>query len=127
MQKAKEVRAASCQTPSGSISKRCHNGTLWCCPPTPDEYWVRLVSDSARHLTEIVLTFISLSLKCVRNWYVSTDYSRLISFAPYLRIISGAQDPLYNILYVREVKEIVWDGNCRRPMSGESGDTTSQD
>lgn len=73
------------------------------------------------------LTFITFSLKFVKNWYIGTDYSKIISFAPYFRIISGMQYPLHNILYVREVMEIVLDEKCRRTVSGESGDITSQD
>lgn len=44
-----------------------------------------------------------------------------VRFAPCLRMISGAEYPLYNILYVREVMKIVLGEKCRRPVSGESG------
>lgn len=50
-----------------------------------------------------------------------------LSFAPCLRMISGAEYPVYNMLYVREVMKIGLGEKCRRPVSGESGDITSQE
>lgn len=50
-----------------------------------------------------------------------------VGFVPCLRMISGSEYPVYNILYVREVMKIGLGEKCRRPVSGESGDVTRQE